>query len=33
MSLPVNAQAMMAKMLGKPLFVALRIPADLRVLG
>ena len=29
MSLPADAQAMMAKMLGKPLFVALRIPADL----
>lgn len=29
MSLPANAQAMMVKMLGKPLFVALRIPADL----
>lgn len=29
MSIPANAQAMMAKMLGKPLFVALRIPADL----
>ena len=29
MSLPVNAQAMMARMLGKPLFVALRVPADL----
>jgi len=29
MSLPADAQAMMAKMLGKPLFVVLRVPADL----
>jgi uncharacterized protein YciI len=29
MSLPADAQAMMAKMLGKPVFVALRLPADL----
>lgn len=29
MSLPADAQAMMAKMLGMPLFVAFRLPADL----